>query len=718
MTDDAVPRALIGGGLESKRPTVLQMWLIQWAPGTSLAGWALAAMVLQRSPEDDSGPAFILLGMVAGAALWAAVAVCSLPLFFLIRPLVDPLAREATRLRAAILPAAGAAPFLLVTILGWWLLASLNTHGEHTSKPDFVALLSLCVTFGVGGFAAVEMWTATFPAAHNRRSAFEGYRDITLAVRVKEDLEVLRLLLANSALAVLSMLTVVLPLALVGLVILAYQAPGDFGERRWVGLVALPVLALLAPLLIVLTSYQVGLWHFLSVRASGLLLFPAAAAILLLFSIGPLHELVGGISFGYSPPAWIYTGVLWLLSLPGFSVAASVLGMSLRLARVTPPLDPVVRGWRAWPTSLLAPALRTLCVPSFVAALPRGRFQSTLLFVLVVVLLALHTGLVLGPALSAPAILVSVVTSLLSGRPTTTPSDGLSATVGAAITARSSQASMPLPSLEQTLVAVPFVLILALLFGAVVLNRKLAARLLRRAHRRAAGIYQTITRHDPRASILFLRSFKEEQRLLAPPARSLLAKMLRLRDSRRTLDEIVLDAASPVGPVVALGIPAEQAAPLGAARFYANDAEWQEAIRGLVQQSRAVIICVEDGEGVLWELTYLLAEAHLTRTLCILTADTSSETLLRALQQARQSGNVPLSDLLEQVRAHGSQVGAGKLLAGVWFPGGVVTPIFAEDRSDYTHWCMVNLVLAGLTSGLGSFSPPSAARKVVEGHVC
>ena len=606
MTDDAVPRALIGGGLGSTRPTLLQMWLIQWAPGTSLAGWALAVVVLQRSGGNDNGPAFILLGMIAGAALWAAVAICSLPLFFLIRPLVEPLAREATRWRAAILAAAGATPFLIVTILGWWLLASLNTRGEHTARLDFFAVLALCVAFGVGAFAAVEMWTSAFPASHDSRSQFEEYRDITLAVRVKEDLEVLRLLLVNSALALLSMLTVLLPLAMVGFVILAYQGAGDFEGQRWIVLVPLAALSLLAPILILLTSYQIGLWHFLSVRASGVLLFAPVTAILLLFSIEPLHELFGGISFGYSPLAWIYTVLLWLLSLPRLVVMASVLGMSLRLARVRPPLDPVVRGWRPWPTHLLAAALRTLCVPSFVVALPRGRFQSTFLFVMVVLLLALHTALVLGPPMWAPTILTSVVSSLLGGSHATTPYDGLSATVGAAITARSSQASRPLLSIEQTLLAVPFVLILALLLGGVVLNRRLAARLLRLAHRRAAGIYQTITQHDTRAPILFLRSFKEEKRLLEPPARSLLAKVLRLRDSKRTLDEIVLDAASPVGPVVALGIPAEKAAPLGAARFYANDAGWQEAVRGLVQQSRAVIICVEDGEGVLWELTYLL----------------------------------------------------------------------------------------------------------------
>ena len=61
MTDDAVPRALIGGGL-GKRPTLLQMWLIQWAPGASLAGWALAVVVLLRLGGDDNGLTFIFWG--------------------------------------------------------------------------------------------------------------------------------------------------------------------------------------------------------------------------------------------------------------------------------------------------------------------------------------------------------------------------------------------------------------------------------------------------------------------------------------------------------------------------------------------------------------------------------------------------------------------------------------------------------------------------------
>jgi hypothetical protein len=125
----------------------------------------------------------------------------------------------------------------------------------------------------------------------------------------------------------------------------------------------------------------------------------------------PLRELCLGSVLGYSRTAWIYTFFLWLFSLPGFAVIASVLGMSLRFARFRPQLDPVVRGWRAWPTNFWAVASRTLCLPSFLIALPRGRFKPIFLFALVVLLFALRTALVLGPAMGAPTLLTLVVSS-------------------------------------------------------------------------------------------------------------------------------------------------------------------------------------------------------------------------------------------------------------------------------------------------------------------
>ena len=698
MREDAVPQALIGGGMRSTRPAAVQIWLLQWAPGASLAGWASAAVAVERMPESGSTATFILLGMILGSALWAAVAICSLPLFFLIRPWIDRLARGATRLRGAVLAVTAAIPFFTIAVLGWIALTPLQ-NAAVGSGPAAVAVLTFCVTLGVGTVAAAEMWHLTFPPSLHGQSRFNECSDITLAVRVKEDLEVIRLLLANSAMALLSMLTAILPLAIVGIVVLAYQGPRDFEGVRWVSFVPLAIVLLFVPLLIVLASYQAGLWYLVSVRASGVLLFVTGSVFLISYLAAPFQELYAGSFAGYSSLAWVHTVSLCLLSLPGLAVISSVVRMALRLARFDPHLDSVVRGWRAWPTNVFAPSLRALCVPSFLVALPRGRFQTTFLFVVVVVLSALQTALVLGPVLTAPELLTSVVSAELRDAPTG-PNNTAHPTVGAKITAaRPSREPETHLVVGKILLALPFLLILGVLLAAATLNRRLAAKFVRVAQSRAAAVYQTIAQHDTRAPILFLRSFKEEKRLLEPPARSLVAKVVRLRDAKRTLDEIVLDAASAVGPVVALGMPGEKVAPLGAARFYADSIDWQSTVRGLAQRSRAIIICVEEGEGVLWELQHLLAETYLTKTLCILSPETASATILRAIQETRESGNARACDILQRIRAHSSQTTVGRPLVGVWFPRGVVTPIFAEDGSDYAHWCMVNLLLTELTSG-------------------
>jgi hypothetical protein len=372
--------------------------------------------------------------------------------------------------------------------------------------------------------------------------------------------------------------------------------------------------------------------------------------------------------------------------------------MSCRLLRFRPQLDPVVRGWRAWPTNIWAPAARTLCLPSFLVALPRGRIQLTFLFVIAAIVSALRTVVVTGLAINAPVILTSAVAAKLpdaQGRGAEQPF----ASWGAAITARSQDLSS-LVTQQQLILAIPFVLVLScMMVTAALYHRKLARWFLRLAQRRAADSYQAITQVDSRAPVLFLRSFGEEKRLLEAPARSLLARLLRLMDRKRTLDEIVLDAASPIGPVVALGMPTEGVAPLGAARLYAADSEWQDTVRRLVQQSRAIIICVEDSQGVMWELKYLLADTHSTKTLCIFNPKTSSATLHRAIEDSRQTNDLAICDTLERIQAHVSRVNSGKLLIGVRFPDNVVTPIFSEDASDYTHWCMVNLMLLSLSPG-------------------
>jgi hypothetical protein len=379
--------------------------------------------------------------------------------------------------------------------------------------------------------------------------------------------------------------------------------------------------------------------------------------------------------------------------MPGFVVIGSILRMSLRLVRTGSELDPVVRGWRAWPNNIWAPALRALCMPSFLVALPAGRLRAALVFALATIVSALHTGLFVGLAMKAPDFLTAIVRIELGD---SDDAPGLAfPTLGAAITALAPGGLSTTFTPSGILLALPFVLVIFLFALGIWPTRRLTGWLLGRAQRRAARAYQRVMQQDVRSPVLFLRAFHGDQRLLEPCARSLIAKMLRLKDRKRTLDEIVLDAASPFGPVVALGAPDEKVAPLGAARLYADAADWQNAVRGLAERSRAIIICIDEGSGVLWELEDLLAHGHSTKMLCLFNSRTSQAAIHRAIEESRQSGNIPVCGLLERIRTHLSGVQPGKRLVGVRF-GNDVAPIFAEDESDYTHWCTVNVMLAAL----------------------
>jgi hypothetical protein len=700
VREDAIPKGLVGGGLRSRSPTLLQMWLIQWAPGACLAGLSSGAFAIPADElESTQAGAILIIGMMLGATLWALIALSSWPLFFAIRPWIDRLARTATRWRGAALAAAGVTPLVLIAIaLRLAFMRDDETSVRSTSTAAWV-VPPVLVFLGFGTVAAAEMWRVVLqPHRDTRCSQFTESLDITPAVRVKEDLEVLRILLANSAMGLLSVVVLlILPLLVlfILLVIFRYtELPQLPQPVRWVQFVpfAIGVSAILP--LIVLTSYQIGLWHFVSVRTSGVLLFAGALVSLVLYSIEPLEELYVGSQFGYSGTAWVYAGLLCVLTVPVLVVIGSVFRMSRRLTRLGVEFDPVVRGWRAWPTNLWAHALRALCLPSFLVALPQGRTQPILLFALAAIISAAQTLSLFALVVQPPAYLGRLVRRTLPDQ-FDVVTGGAFPTVGAALTAVSSTQAGVAP--QNILVVIPFFLVVILLVVAVWLSRKPVAWLLRRAQRRAALAYQTVLRQDTRNPVLFLRSFREDQRLLKPPAKSLIARMLRLENRRRTLDEIVLDAASPVGPVIALGAPDEKITPLGAARLYADDTAWQNVVRSLADRSRAIIICIEEGGGILWELEHLLACGHSTKTLCILNPRTSLAAIQRAIEESRRSGNTAVCGMLERIRNDISSVPTGKVLVGVRFADGVVVPIIAEDASDYTHWCMVNLMLVAVT---------------------
>ena len=692
MREDAISRGLVGGGLRSRSPSLLQMWLIQWAPGGCLAGWLSAALV--QISDAEAGTTLIVVGMMFGVTAWALIALSSWPLFAAIRPWIDRLACKITRRRGAALAAAGVTPFVLISIAVSLTLIRHETSVRVTSADGWVLVLVLSVVLGLGTFAAAEMWHVVLRRPEDTPcSQFNEPVDITPAVRVKEDLEVLRIVLSGATMLLTGLGILLVALLITPLVLLlTFQVVESAQPVQLVQFVPFALLAFAIVPLIALSSYQIGLWYFVSVRTFGVLLFVGALWLLAVFAAEPLRELYVGSQIGYSWTAWVYSGLLAALTVPGLVVTGSVLRMSLRLMRLKPELEPVAHGWRAWPTHLWAHALRTLCLPSFLVALPERRTRPILLFALAAGVSALSITW-FGLITQAPIILTFMVRAGLSEK--SDAAAGSLPTIGAAITAVSpTQLSGLVP--QNFAFAVPFVLILILGFVAIWPFQKVPAWLLRRAQRRAAIGYQTVIQRDTRDLVLFLRPFRGDMRFFEAPATCLIAKLLRTKHRRRTLDEIVLDAASPIGPVIALGAPDQETTPLGAARLFASDTEWQDSVRGLAHRSRVVIVYFDEGEGTLWELEHLLESGHLSKTLCILNPRTSLATIMRAIEQSRRAGNAAMCGLLEEIRNEMAGVPTGKELVGVRFADGVVMPIIAEDASDYTQWCMVNLMLVAM----------------------
>jgi hypothetical protein len=122
---------------------------------------------------------------------------------------------------------------------------------------------------------------------------------------------------------------------------------------------------------------------------------------------------------------------------------------------------------------------------------------------------------------------------------------------------------------------------------------------------------------DERAPILFLRPFRDDQVRLPAARAPFLARIGRWLAGIRNLDSLLLEEGTPYGPVVAIGNPDDDFPPYGAARGYFDDKTWQGAVDDLANKSRAIIICIDDFEGVWWEVENVVSR-HLDKTLVLL----------------------------------------------------------------------------------------------------
>ncbi len=128
---------------------------------------------------------------------------------------------------------------------------------------------------------------------------------------------------------------------------------------------------------------------------------------------------------------------------------------------------------------------------------------------------------------------------------------------------------------------------------------------------------EALLHRDERPPILFLRPFKDDQVRLEPAEVMVLARIGGWLDSIASLDELMLEEGTPYGPVVAIGNPGDKLPPYGAARGYFDDKTWQMAVADLAERAIAIVICIDDFEGVWWEVENVVSR-HIDKTLILL----------------------------------------------------------------------------------------------------
>lgn len=126
---------------------------------------------------------------------------------------------------------------------------------------------------------------------------------------------------------------------------------------------------------------------------------------------------------------------------------------------------------------------------------------------------------------------------------------------------------------------------------------------------------------DPRAPVLFLRSFEDDQFDFQRPPWQLRLRWFDLWSFRRNVDEAMVDEVAQYGPVVALGRPGESAAPFGAWRHYATHADWQDVVESTARRARAIVLVAGDSPGLRWEFDLVRREDLLERTVLLFHPD-------------------------------------------------------------------------------------------------
>jgi len=145
---------------------------------------------------------------------------------------------------------------------------------------------------------------------------------------------------------------------------------------------------------------------------------------------------------------------------------------------------------------------------------------------------------------------------------------------------------------------------------------------------------------DRRAPVLLLRSFKDEDITVYSSTANSSFSRLTLHQGQVRFEETIADQLSTVGPLIAIGKPGETLPQLGAARNYYADADWQDAIKRFLAESKLVVVIAGLTGGLRWELDHIVREQLLSK-LIVVVPPSKAQQRWRTLREALSSALPP-----------------------------------------------------------------------------
>jgi hypothetical protein len=131
-----------------------------------------------------------------------------------------------------------------------------------------------------------------------------------------------------------------------------------------------------------------------------------------------------------------------------------------------------------------------------------------------------------------------------------------------------------------------------------------------------------LERTDCRSRVLYLRSFGDD--FLSVRTMSWVWRILFFRCFSwhfTTFEELLVYVFATCGPVVAIGSPDEKLPPIGAAREWVTDSEWQHRVVELMAECRLLVLNVGDlgnRSGLRWEVERILTRCDLKKVVFVL----------------------------------------------------------------------------------------------------